>query len=82
MDKKEPLTFDMTKSTISAAKVSTNIPTAYRLIMIHNGDGGLEPVLQGYFTWQQGCKFGGEWKSLETQIVPHVSDGVPFENLT
>lgn len=82
MDTKEPLTFDMTKSTISAPKISTNIPIAYRLIMIPIGDGSLEPSLEGYFTWQQGCKFGGEWKTLQTQVVPHVSDGVPFENLT
>jgi len=81
MDRKETQTFDMTKSTIAASKIQNNIPTAYRLIMMPNEAGGLVPVLQGYFTWQQGCKFGGEWKILKTQVFPNLSDGIPFGNL-
>lgn len=44
----------------AAAKVRTLVPSAYR--MARKGSGEL--ILQGWFSWQEGCQFGGDWKEI------------------
>jgi hypothetical protein len=68
--------------TIAAARVESSLPLAYRLIRRNDGNGGEDHVLQGLFTWHQGCEQGGEWRDLETQTEPYDRDEVPFPGLT
>jgi hypothetical protein len=68
--------------TIGATKITDTIPTCYRLVITPDGNGNDIPELQGYFRWQQGSKWGGEWKSLETQVWPNISDDVPYGKLS
>ena len=67
--------------TITAARVESNVPLAYRLIRRGDGNGGMVPVLQGMFTWTQGAEYGREWRDLETQDEPYVVDYIPFGSL-
>jgi len=62
----------------TAARVESNIPSAYRLIMHGDGNGNTLPALQGLFTWTEGSNCGAEWRTLETQEFPFLDDSIPF----
>lgn len=66
---------------LSAARVGSSLPDAYRLVSYVGDNGQIIYLLQGYFTWTQGCERGGEWRSLKTQSWLHAEDGVPFDCL-
>lgn len=78
----ELIVSDTQSITISPAKITDKFPTCYRLVMTTDGNGNDIPELQGYFRWQEGSKYGGEWKSLETQVWPYLSDEVPYGKLS
>lgn len=67
----------ITTTTITAARIERSIPDVYRLVTKSDGI----YVLQGYFTWTQGRKRGGEWRDLETQDCLTAQDDVPFGTL-
>lgn len=62
-------------------QVKKGVPDAYRLVTQGDGNGGIEYVLQGFFTWRKGNERGGEWRDLETQDWIHAKDDVPFGRL-
>lgn len=64
--------------TLTASRVESSIPVAYRLVRRGDGNGNMLPVLQGLFTWRQGVECGGEWRDLETQDEPYIEDHIPF----
>jgi hypothetical protein len=66
---------------IVAARVGMGI-LGYRLVMMPDGNGNKVPELQAYYAWRQGSQRGGEWKSLETQVWPNLSDDVPLGKMT
>jgi hypothetical protein len=63
---------------IGAARIDKHVPGAFRLVTKEDGNGNVIYALQGYFTWTQGCEYGGEWRDLETQGWLHAKDNVPF----
>ena len=63
---------------ISAARVESGLPKAYRLIMRADGNGNMLPALQGLFAWTEGSNYGAEWRTLETQEFPFLDDSIPF----
>jgi hypothetical protein len=68
-----------TTNTLTAARIETTVPVAYRLVTKGDGNGDTIYVLQGYFTWMQGwSQRGGEWRDLETQDWLTAQDDIPF----
>lgn len=59
-------------------RVEKAVPDAYRLVTQGDGNGGIEYVLQGLFTWTEGGERDGEWRNLETQNWMYARDDVPF----
>lgn len=74
----ELFTGEYPNAVYAAARVESNIPSAYRLIMQGDGNGNNLPALQGLFTWTQGSSYGAEWRTLETQEFPFLDDSIPF----
>jgi hypothetical protein len=73
---------DLPTFTIAAAKTTKGIPDAYRLVRFRTEEGQTHLKLQGYFTWQQGSQFGGEWKDIETVDADDLSDDKPYGRLS
>lgn len=48
---------------ICAARIESSTPAAYRLKRIMSTG---ELILQGCFTWRQGCNGGFDWKDIPT----------------
>ena len=71
-----------TWATIGVARVEKKIPDAYRLVRFRADEGQVHLKLQGYFTWNQGFKFGGEWNDIETVDADDLSDDKPYGPLT
>lgn len=72
-----------TIANVVAARVESGVPKAYRLIRRGDGNGSMIPVLQGLFTWTQGCnQYGAEWRDLETQDAPYLDDAIPLGPIT
>ena len=69
-------------SRIVAARTEKTIPDIYRLVRFRTDEGQVHLKLQGYFTWSQGFKFGGEWKDIETVDADDLSDDKPYGQLT
>lgn len=65
-------------ATISAVRIENNIPDIYRLVRFRTDEDQVHLKLQGYFTWNQGSKFGGEWKDIETVDADDLSDDKPY----
>ena len=74
----KPFTEDYSNAVIADARVESNIPSAYRLIMHGDGNGNTLPALQGLFTWTEDSNCGAEWRTLETQEFPFLDDSIPF----
>jgi hypothetical protein len=56
-------------------RIESNVPVGYRLIRKLDGNGGMEYVLQGKFTWREGrSHMGHEWRDLETQEWPYLDE--------
>ena len=47
---------------IGSCRIGSDKPGLYRLVKMGNG----ELVLQGCYTWQDGTKFGSEWRDIPT----------------
>ena len=67
---------------IVAARTEKTIPDIYRLVRFRTDEGQVHLKLQGYFTWSQGFKFGGEWKDIETVDADDLGDDKPYGQLT
>lgn len=50
---------------IGPSRVENTVPAAYRLRQ--GPDGGL--TLQGAYQWQEGARFGVEWRDIPTVII-------------
>ena len=66
---------------IGLARIEKTIPDIYRLVRFRTDEGQVHLKLQGYFTWSQGFKFGGEWKDIETVDADDLSDDKPYGRL-
>jgi hypothetical protein len=59
--------------------IDSDFPICYRLIRRGDGNGNMEPVLQGHFlfTGTDGA-IVREWRDLQTQDFPYIEDNIPF----
>jgi hypothetical protein len=55
-------------------------PIGYRLIRRRDGNGNMEPVLQGAYLFTVGGRSAHEWRDLKTQDEPYIEDHIPFSN--
>ena len=68
-------------ATAGAVRIGKSIPDTYRLVRFRTDEGQVHLKLQGYFIWNQGFKFGGEWKDIETVDADDLSDDKPYGQL-
>jgi len=66
--------------TVALAYLNSSLPICYRLIRRGDGNGNMEPVLQGAFLVEVNGKFTHKWRDLETQDEPYTEDHIPFFN--
>jgi len=57
---------EFTIGTLSAARVESGVPVAYRLARYRTPEGFVHLKLQGAYQWTQGKAAGHEWRDIET----------------